>query len=129
MQRIKSGDAEIAYWTLGDGAPIVLLHPFPANHEFWQPVAQTLAMRYRGILPDLRGHGESEVGEGPATMATHAADISRVMDDADIGRAPLIGVSIGGSKFTQALLRIPGRQTETMPYVNHTAACTRAEPA
>jgi pimeloyl-ACP methyl ester carboxylesterase len=96
MQRIKSGDAEIAYWAIGDGAPIVLLHPFPANHEFWQPVAQTLATRYRVILPDLRGHGESEIGEGPATMEKHAADIARVMDDADVGRAPLIGVSIGG---------------------------------
>jgi len=96
MQRIKSGDAEIAYWALGDGAPVVLLHPFPANHEFWQPVTQTLATHYRLILPDLRGHGESEVGEGPATMEKHAADIARVMDDADVGRAPLIGVSIGG---------------------------------
>lgn len=96
MQRIKSGDAEIAYWVLGDGAPVVLLHPFPANHEFWQPVAQTLAPRYRVILPDLRGHGESEVGEGPATMSKHAADLARVMDDADVGRAPLIGVSLGG---------------------------------
>jgi pimeloyl-ACP methyl ester carboxylesterase len=96
MQRIKSGDAEIAYWSLGDGAPVVLLHPFPANHEFWQPVTQTLATHYRLILPDLRGHGESGVGEGPATMEKHAADIARVMDDADIGRAPLIGVSIGG---------------------------------
>jgi 3-oxoadipate enol-lactonase len=94
--RIKSGDAEIAYWTLGDGAPVVLLHPFPVNHEFWLPVAQTLATRYRVILPDMRGHGESDVGEGPATMQKHAADIARVMDDADVGRAPLIGVSIGG---------------------------------
>ncbi len=109
MQRIKSGDAEIAYWTLGDGAPIVLLHPFPANHEFWQPVAQTLAMRYRVILPDLRGHGESEVGEGPATMAKHAADISRVMDDADVGRAPLIGVSIGGYALFELWRKNRGR--------------------
>jgi 3-oxoadipate enol-lactonase len=96
MQRIKSGDAEIAYWVVGDGAPVVLLHPFPASHEFWQPLAQTLSTRYRVILPDLRGHGESEVGEGPATIAKQAADITRVMDDADVGRAPLIGVSIGG---------------------------------
>lgn len=95
-ERIKSSDAEIVYWTLGEGSPVVLLHPFPANHEFWMPVAETLATRYRLILPDLRGHGESEVGEGPATMEKHAADIARVMDDADVGRAPLIGVSIGG---------------------------------
>ena len=74
----------------------MLLHPFPANHEFWLPVADVLALRYRVILPDLRGHGESEVGEGAATMEKHAADIARVIDDADVGRSPLIGVSIGG---------------------------------
>jgi 3-oxoadipate enol-lactonase len=96
MPHIKSGDAEIAYWTIGEGPPVVLLHPFPANHEFWLPVAQALAARYRLILPDLRGHGESGVGEGPATMEKHSADIARLMDDADVGRAPLIGVSIGG---------------------------------
>ena len=84
-QRIKSGDAEIVYWSLGDGPPVVLLHPFPVHHEFWLPVAEVLSTRYRLILPDLRGHGESGVGEGPATMEKHAADIARVMDDADVG--------------------------------------------
>ena len=96
MQRIKSGDAEIVYRILGDGPSVVLLHPFPANHEFWLPVAQSLSTRYRLIMPDLRGHGDSDIGEGPATMAKHAADIARVMDDADVGRAPMVGVSIGG---------------------------------
>jgi 3-oxoadipate enol-lactonase len=95
-QKLKSSDAEIAYWTLGAGTPVVLLHPFPAHHEFWLPVADALSTRYRMILPDLRGHGESAVGEGPATMEKHAADLARVMDDANVGRAPLVGVSIGG---------------------------------
>src|SRR5579864_4658669 len=96
MQRIKSGDAEIVYDVIGDGPPVVLLHPFPANREFWFPVAQSLSTRYRLLLPDLRGHGDSDVGEGPATMEKHATDIARVMDDAEVGRAPMIGVSIGG---------------------------------
>jgi pimeloyl-ACP methyl ester carboxylesterase len=96
QHRIKSDDAEIVYWTLGDGPAVILLHPFPLNHEFWLPVAETLSTRYRVILPDLRGHGESTAGEGPVTMPKHAADLARVMDDADIGRAPIIGVSIGG---------------------------------
>jgi 3-oxoadipate enol-lactonase len=96
MQRIKSGDAEIVYQILGDGPSVVLLHPFPVNHEFWLPVAQSLSTRYRLIMPDLRGHGDSDIGEGPATMAKHAADIARVMDDADVGRAPMVGISIGG---------------------------------
>ena len=95
-QRIRSGDAGIVYWVVGDGPPVILLHPFPLHHEFWLPVAETLTGRYRIILPDLRGHGESEIGEGPATMDKHAADLARVMDDAGVGRAPIIGVSIGG---------------------------------
>jgi len=94
--RLRSNDAEIVYWVLGDGSPVVLLHPFPASHEFWLPVAESLASRYRLILPDLRGHGESEVGEGPATMQKHSADLIRVLDDARVGRAPFLGVSIGG---------------------------------
>lgn len=94
--RVKSRDAEIVYWYLGDGPPVVLLHPFPANHTFWLPVAEELCTRFRVILPDLRGHGESDAGEGPATMAKHADDLARVMEDAGIGRAPIVGVSIGG---------------------------------
>ena len=58
----------------GNGPPVVLLHPFPANHELWKPAVQALATHYRVILPDLRGHGDPEVGEGPATMDKHAAD-------------------------------------------------------
>jgi pimeloyl-ACP methyl ester carboxylesterase len=96
MPRIKSDDAEIFYEVLGDGPSVVLLHPFPVHHEFWLPAAQSLVTRYRLILPDLRGHGESSLGEGPATMAKLAADIARVMDDAGIGRAAFVGVSIGG---------------------------------
>jgi pimeloyl-ACP methyl ester carboxylesterase len=108
-ERIKSGETEIAYWTLGDGSPVILLHPFPAHHEFWLPVAETLAGRYRLILLDLRGHGESGIGEGPATMAKHAADIARVMDDANVVRAPLIGVSIGGYALFEFWRKYRGR--------------------
>jgi len=107
--RIKSGDAELAYWSLGDGPPVVLLHPFPANHEFWLPVAGALSARYRVILPDLRGHGDSDIGEGPVTMEKHASDIANVMDDADVGRAPLIGVSIGGYALFEFWRKFRGR--------------------
>jgi pimeloyl-ACP methyl ester carboxylesterase len=96
MPRIPSGDAEIFYEVLGTGPPVVLLHPFPANHDLWKPAAQALVARYRVILPDLRGHGESGVGQGPATMEKHAADIDRVLDHEEVGRAAFVGVSIGG---------------------------------
>ena len=96
MPQITSGDANIFYEVLGSGRPVVLLHPFPATHELWKPAAQALVSHYRLILPDLRGHGDSGIGEGAATMAKHAADIARVLDHEEVKRAPLVGVSIGG---------------------------------
>jgi 3-oxoadipate enol-lactonase len=96
MEKISSDGAEIWFDISGAGAPVVLLHPFPLNREFWLPVAQFLSTRYRLILPDLRGHGDSSLGEGSATMQKHAVDVARVMTAAGVDRAPLIGVSIGG---------------------------------
>jgi pimeloyl-ACP methyl ester carboxylesterase len=109
MIHLQSDGVEIVYEILGNGPPVVLLHPFPANHEFWLPAAQALTSRYRVILPDLRGHGDSGLGEGPATMEKHAADIARVMDDAEVGRAPLVGVSIGGYVIFEFWRRYSGR--------------------
>ena len=96
MERLRSDDANIFYEIRGDGPPVVLLHPFPCHREFWLPVAAALESRYRLILPDLRGHGDSEIGEGPALMQKHASDVARVLDAAGIGKAAFVGCSIGG---------------------------------
>ncbi|HTU40651.1 MAG TPA: alpha/beta fold hydrolase [Candidatus Aquilonibacter sp.] len=125
-RQIKSGDAQISYRVLGEGPPVVLLHPFPASHELWLPVAEALAPHYRTILPDLRGHGDSEVGEGPAIMAKHAEDIAHVMDDADAGRAPMIGVSIGGYVLFEFWRRYRGRAA-AVALINTKAAADSPE--
>ena len=94
--RVRSGDAELEYHVVGSGPAVVLLHPFPAHHEIWVPVAETLSTRYRCILPDLRGHGDSETGSGTATMAKHAEDLERICRDAGVNGAVFAGSSIGG---------------------------------
>src|SRR5262245_46947462 len=93
---ITSGDTKILYEIEGQGPPLVLLHPFPANHKFWKPAAAQLSARYQLIMPDLRGHAASAPGEGPATMEKHAADLRRVCEAAGVQRARFMGVSIGG---------------------------------
>jgi 3-oxoadipate enol-lactonase len=109
FHQVHSRDAEIAYRVWGDGPSVILLHPFPANLEFWLPIADKLASRYRIVLPDLRGHGDSAAGEGPVTMEKHAADIAKVMDHAGVGRAQMIGVSIGGYALFEFWRRYRGR--------------------
>jgi 3-oxoadipate enol-lactonase len=94
--QVKSDDAEIFYEALGSGPALVLLHAFPADHRMWMPAAEMLATRYRVILPDLRAHGRSGVGNGPATMEKHAHDLLSICRDALVERAIFAGVSIGG---------------------------------
>ncbi len=93
---VRSGDIDIYYEVVGKGPDLVLLHPFPAHHGVWMPVGEQLASKYRVILPDLRGHGQSGVGEGVATMEKHAEDLVRVLADAQVSKAIFAGESIGG---------------------------------
>jgi pimeloyl-ACP methyl ester carboxylesterase len=109
MKSVRSGEAEIAYEVEGSGPPLLLLHPFPVNHEFWKPVTPALVSRYRLIMPDLRGHGDSAVGEGPATMEKHAHDFLRVLDAENVGRVICAGVSIGGYALFEFWRRFRGR--------------------
>ena len=96
MPRFRSDDAELAYEIVGNGPPVVLLHPFPVDHEFWNPIVPALNARYRLILPDLRGHGDSDIGQGPALMEKHGRDLSRLLDEVGESKATFVGVSIGG---------------------------------
>jgi pimeloyl-ACP methyl ester carboxylesterase len=122
MQSLRNDDAEIFYEVRGSGPPVVLLHPFPCHHEFWHPVAAALESRYRLILPDLRGHGDSESGDGPAFMQKHAGDIARVLDAAGVGKAAFVGCSIGGYILFEFWRRFRAR-------VNSLVLCdTRPQP-
>ncbi|PYX34083.1 MAG: alpha/beta hydrolase [Acidobacteria bacterium] len=109
MQHLRSDDAEIAYEIVGTGSPVVLLHPFPVHHEFWNPIVPVLSSRYRLILPDLRGHGDSGIGEGPATMGKYARDLSRVLDAVGAVRVVCVGVSIGGYMLFEFWRQFRGR--------------------
>jgi 3-oxoadipate enol-lactonase len=96
MPTFRSGDAHLFYEVVGSGPDLVLLHPFPLNHHFWNSVSEQLSTRYRLLLPDLRAHGDSELGEGPATMQKLSDDLSRLCREERIKKAFFVGVSIGG---------------------------------
>src|SRR5271166_4165984 len=96
MSNFRSGDAQLVYEITGSGPDVVLLHPFPLHHQFWDGVLDQLATRYRVFLPDLRAHGDSEAGEGPVTMQKLADDLDRLCREFDLTRGIFVGVSIGG---------------------------------
>jgi 3-oxoadipate enol-lactonase len=95
-----------------DGAgPVVLLHGFPLNGAMWDDLVPALADRYHVIVPDLRGHGQTEVPPGPYQMADHAADVIALLDRLGVARAAIVGLSMGGYIALQLLANHAGRIT------------------
>ncbi len=93
---LRSDDIDLFYEVRGEGPDVVMLHPFPSDHNYWLPLTRHLESRFRLVLPDLRGLGRSGVGEGATTMAKVAADVLRLCDELKIGRAAFVGCSVGG---------------------------------
>jgi haloacetate dehalogenase len=68
----------------GQGAPLLLLHGHPQTHAMWHRVAPQLAQRFRVVLVDLRGYGDSgrpAAGDASAAYAKRemALDALHVM--------------------------------------------------
>ncbi len=57
----ESEGTRLSYTETGAGMPVVFLHPTPLDHFYWSPLVDDLA-GMRAIVPDLRGHGSSELG-------------------------------------------------------------------
>src|SRR6266542_5654345 len=94
MSKTRVHDIEIAYDDEGAGPPVVLLHGYPFNRSMWADQTQALRNSQRVIVPDLRGHGESEVAA--ATIEAMARDIGALMTSIGISEAAICGLSMGG---------------------------------
>lgn len=87
---------QLAYTDTGLGQPVVLFHGYPFNRTLWNVQVSALSNSYRVITPDLRGCGESDASAGPATMNRMAQDMAELLDQLDISRAVIGGLSMGG---------------------------------
>ena len=96
MSSIPVGDIQLAYTDAGLGQPVVLLHGYPFNRSLWNEQVSALGNSYRVITPDLRGLGESDASQGPATMNRMARDVAALLDHLEISRAVVGGLSMGG---------------------------------
>ncbi len=73
----------------------------------WRGMVGELADDYRCIVPDLRGHGRSELGTAPLRVSTLAGDLLALCETLALDRPHLVGFSIGGHTVLQAALAHP----------------------
>ncbi|MDC7984613.1 alpha/beta hydrolase [Rhodoplanes sp. TEM] len=101
MLSFKNGPVELAYLDKGEGEPIVLVHGFASSKEAnWVHPRWVHTLTHAGrrvIAPDMRGHGASTKLYDPADYHTErmADDVRALLDHLGIGRADVMGYSMG----------------------------------
>ena len=99
----------------GNTKPVlVLLHGFPQTHVLWQRVAQQLQDRFRIVMPDLRGYGDSSHAVGDAEHAHYskramAQEVIDLLDHLGVQDFFLCGHDRGGRVAHRLAVDHPGR--------------------
>lgn len=95
--KIALSTFHMSYQDQGNGTPLLLLHGYPLNSRMWQPQIDNLADNVRLIVPDLRGHGDSEATDGAYSMELHASDCNELLEALSIHEKVIVcGLSMGG---------------------------------
>jgi 4,5:9,10-diseco-3-hydroxy-5,9,17-trioxoandrosta-1(10),2-diene-4-oate hydrolase len=107
------GGFRLHYYEAGTGEPVVLLHGGGPGASAWSNFGSTLpvfAKRFRTLLVDQPGFGQSDKPEITSQYFTFAADALRnLLDERGIERAHLVGNSLGGGTAVRFALRHPDR--------------------
>ena len=110
-QKTEIRGRNIAYSLLGPehAAVIVLGHALGSSSEIWGYQLPLLSAKFRVLVYDLPGHGESDPPVGQDSFDDLATDLAALLDHAGIGRVTLTGLSIGGMIAQHFALLYPDR--------------------
>jgi 3-oxoadipate enol-lactonase len=92
-----------------DGPVAVLGTSLGTTTAMWDPQVPALAERCRVVVLDHRGHGGSEVVDGPATIDDLGGDVLALLERLSIDRFSWVGLSLGGMVGMWLATRRPGR--------------------
>jgi len=109
MPSYERDGLRLAYHEIGDGAPLLFVHGATGTGEFdWSGLAAALSSRYRCVLPDLRGHGQSEFRESGYERAAIIDDLLALLRHLKVDRPHVIGFSYGAETALRLEVEEPG---------------------
>ena len=93
--RIRLGDIDVGYSHTGKGPPAVMVHGLAEDRNSWADVQRQLS-DFTTYAYDVRGHGETDLGEAEGTLEQLGGDLIAFLETVT-GRADCIGYSLGGT--------------------------------
>ncbi len=102
----RSDGCDLHYEEMGEGVPILLIHPAGSTASTWGAAAEALARIGRVIAYDRRGYARSG-GEPVRSMSTHTADAAAILEYLRIPPAVVVGTSAGAAIATDLAVRRP----------------------
>lgn len=91
----------------GNGETLVFVHGLSDSLLYWEFLASNLRNDYRVLTVDLRGHGQTELGNDEISVGTYVDDLYELLCGLDIERINLIGFSMGGAVALDFTVRYP----------------------
>lgn len=116
----------LATWVEGpaDAPPVVLLHSLATSSALWAPQLPAWSRLFKVIRIDLPGHGRSAPADSQLDMLALARGVAAALDQHQVGRAAIVGISLGGMVAQALALHDPGRVSALV--IAHAGARTTA---
>jgi len=107
MQLLKCNKISIAFEDVGHGDPLILIMGLSARGAFWEDHLKEYAKHFRCIVVDNRGAGDSDKPDGPYTTKMMADDIAELINQLDLPKVHVAGISMGGAIAQELAIQYP----------------------
>jgi pimeloyl-ACP methyl ester carboxylesterase len=98
---------EMVYETVGRGEPLLLVHGWSGNAEYFGPLLADLRKHYRLTIPELRGHGRSTNPGGSFTIKQASRDVGALLRHLGLQGVRAMGASAGGLTLLDLSIQDP----------------------
>ena len=110
---------KLHYTDQGQGAPVVLIHGWPATYEMWEYQLGELPKHgLRVVAYTRRGFGQSTKTWEGNNYDTFADDLKAVLDELDLENVTLVGFSMGGGEVARYMSRHGGARVSKVVFVS-----------
>ncbi len=129
MPTRKINGVDLFYEEMGSGEPILFHHGYTGAHDVWlEEISPRLEDKYRCVVMDCRGAGDSEHPEGGHTIEQYALDVLGMVDALGLETFTYVGHSMGGGIGYQLGTHYAGRLDRLVLVAPIPAAGVRADP-